>query len=175
MQSHDMIERSLAEDGVAPRSDFALACLLDYAHGASVALPIHSGVELIEQPRIASVPGVPDCCLGLIPWQGRQLPLIDLHRYLNQLTPDRDRAPVSGHVLVVAYQTDAGKPIEYGALCAPFLVRMVEVTNKQQCAPEPGDTIMFSLAISYFLHQGRATPIIEPARLFSRPLSFGAI
>lgn len=169
MQTPELLEKKLTEEGMTPHSEVALACLLDYAPGASVALPVHSGVELIEQPRIVPVPGMPACCLGLLTWQGRQLPLIDLRRYLDASCPID--VTYFSHVLVVAYQTSRGMPIEYGALCAPFLIRMIEVADSQQCASEASESILNSLSISCFQYQGRAVPVIEPARLFSRPQS----
>lgn len=168
MQPPEIIEEKQPQ-GPDLEVERALACLLDYALGASVALPIHAGVELVEQPRVVRVPGMPTSCMGLFRWQGRQLPLIDLHRHLDSSSAT-DVASFT-HVLVVAYQNSPGTPIEYGGLCAPYLVRMIEVSNSQQCTLGPSNEVLNALSISCFVHQGRVVPVIDPARLFARPLS----
>lgn len=142
----------------------ALACLLEYAAGSSVALPVHAGVELVEQPSVVAVPGMPHFALGLMAWQGRQLPLIDLGRYLEEGDAPAPR-PFS-HVLVVAYQSAAGQPLEYGALCAPFLVRMIEVADSQQCPLPGGNALWPQISISCFRHQEQAVPVLDPSRVF---------
>lgn len=150
--------------GPATSEPSALACLLEYAPDSRVALPIHAGVELVEHPRVVPVPGMPPFALGLMAWQGKQLPLIDLRCYLGEEGGGEPGA--FSHVLVVAYQTSAGRPLEYGALCAPFLVRMAEVTDRQQC-PLPDDRPSWrAVSISCFSYQGHAVPVLEPSRVF---------
>lgn len=151
----------IGEETPAPR---ALACLLEYARGAFVALPVHAGVELVEQPRVVAVPGMPHFALGLMAWQGRRLPLIDLGRHLEE---GGAPAPVPfSHVLVVAFQTAAGQPLTYGALCAPFLVRMIEVTDSQQCPLPVSNERWPQIATSCFQYQGQPVPVLETARVF---------
>ena len=152
----------------------ALACVLEYAPGARIALPIHAGVELVEQPRVVPVPGMPHFCLGLVAWQGRQLPLVNLQAYL-QAPQASQVAPVYSHALIVAYQTERGRPIEYGALCAPFLIRMIEVADDQQCPLPAGQARWTHIAISCFQHQDQAVPVLDPARIFGRSVPSGTI
>lgn len=156
-----------------PRQTSALACLLAYAPQAYVALPVHAGVELVEQPRVVAVPGMPPFCRGLVAWQGRQLPLIDLQAYLHG--PHAAPAAPYSHVLVVAYQTARNQPIEYGALCAPFLLRMQEVADSQQCQLPDEPACWARVAISCFLYQGQAIPVLDPASIFTRPATAGTI
>ncbi len=153
----------------------ALACVLEYAAGEQIALPIHAGVELVEQPRVTAVPGMPHFCLGLLAWQGQRLPLVDLQAYL-QAWPGALPLPGNpSHVLVVAYQAARGEPIEYGAFCAPKLVRMVQVSDEQQCPLPTGNPIWPRVAMSCFLHQGQAVPVLDPAHIFARPAPAGTL
>ncbi|MDZ4074149.1 MAG: chemotaxis protein CheW [Hylemonella sp.] len=153
----------------AGRETPALACVLEYAQDSFIALPVHAGVELVDSPRLVPVPGMAHFCRGLVAWQGRQLPLIDLQAYLGGV--DAPAAPPFSHVLVVAYQVAPGVAIEYGALCAPFLIRMVEVVDSDQ-SPLPDDQACWTrIAISCFLHRGRAIPVLEPSRMFTSPVS----
>jgi chemotaxis signal transduction protein len=174
----DMQPPALLEDhghpGAPPAgaTPTALACVLEYAPGAQIALPIHAGVELVEQPRVVPVPGMPYFCLGLLAWQGRQLPLIDFQVYLQE--PGAALATrACSHVLVVAYQTAYGQPIEYGALCAPFLIRMIEVADNQQCPLPAGQPRWTGIAISCLMNQGQAVPVVDLARVFGRSVSSG--
>ena len=96
----------------------AAARLLEYQHGAFVAFAAHTTLELIERPPLVEVPGVPYYCRGLVQWQGRRLPLLDL-RTLLRAYPDEYPQALT-HVLVLAYQRAPRAQLEYGALCAPF-------------------------------------------------------
>lgn len=166
MQLPVLVDDALPDQ--AGRGIPALACVLEYAPDAFVALPVHAGVELVESPRLVPVPGMARYCRGLVAWQGRQLPLIDLQAYLGGV--DAKAAPPFNHVLIVAYQAAPGVAIEYGALCAPFLIRMVEVVDSDQCPLPPGQACWEDLAISCFRHQGKAIPVLEPSRIFTSPV-----
>jgi len=174
MQLPVMTEDLPRDEVLADRQAMALACLLPYAANAHIALPVHAGVELVEQPQVVPVPGMPHFCRGLVAWQGRQLPLIDLQAYLHQPAAAPVATPYS-HVLVVAYQGAPGQPIEYGALCAPLLVRMIEVTDSQQCPLPAGQDCWTNITLSCFMHQGQAIPVLDPARIFGEPVPSGTI
>jgi len=158
-----------APPGDTVRETPALACVLEYATDSFVALPVHAGVELVESPRLVPVPGMAHFCRGLVAWQGRQLPLIDLQAYLAGVDPQA-ASPFS-HVLVVAYQVAPGAAIDYGAFCAPFLIRMVQVVDRDLCPLPLGQARWDGIAISCFLHQGKAIPVLEPSRIFTSPVS----
>jgi chemotaxis signal transduction protein len=172
MQIHPSVlpQPQLPEEADTSSEGTALACLLPYAEHHYAALPIHSGVELVEQPRVVKVPGMPAFCLGLVSWQGKRLPLLDLQAWLGEGSgaPDAQRC---SHVLIVAYQRAVGRPIEYGALRAPWLVRMVQVRDSQQCALPPNNGRWAEIAISCFLYHGQAVPVLDPVRLFIPPQS----
>jgi chemotaxis signal transduction protein len=153
-----------------PAEPGTLACLLGYGGGESVALPLHCGVELVENPRPIPVPGMPVFCLGLLNWQARQLPLIDLQAYLLGGRAS-GAARASTHALVVAFQDSAATGVAYGALCAPFLVRLTQVHDSQQCALPADNPIWSRLAIACFEDQGRPVPVLDLSRVFARPPS----
>lgn len=144
----------------------ASARVLEYKRGASVAFPAHTTMGLLDEPQVVPVPGAPYYCAGLVAWEGRQLPLLDLNALLRAY-PDKAAGKIA-HVLVLAYQSGPAQPLHYGAVCAPSLLRMVQVSDDQQCAL-PDDSDLWSLiANSCFLHEGRPVPIIQTARLFER-------
>lgn len=157
-----------ARTAEAGRETPALACVLEYAADSFIALPVHAGVELVESPRLVPVPGMANFCRGLVAWQGRHVPLIDLQAYLSGT--DSSASARFSHVLMVAYQVAPGAAIDYGAFCAPFLIRMVEVVDSDQCPLPVGQTCWDGIAISCFLHQGRVIPVLEPSRIFTSPV-----
>ena len=145
----------------------APARLLEYKRGCFVAFPAHATIGLIDSPTIVAVPGTPYYCLGLMAWQGRQLPLLDLNTLLRAY-PENEQPP-AGHVLVLAYQSAPGQPLQYGAVCAPWLVRMIEVADSQQCEL-PGDSDLWPwISVSCFDYEGHAVPVLDTSRLFARP------
>jgi len=150
-----------------PQETRTPARLLEYKRGAFVAFPAHTTVGLIECPPVLVVPGAPYYCLGLIAWQQRRIPLLDLNTLLRAY-PEPNEAPV-GHVLVLAFQSAAGRPLAYGGVCARWLVRMIEVADSQQCEL-PGDSDLWPwISLSCFAHEDHAVPVLDTARLFAPP------
>jgi chemotaxis signal transduction protein len=145
----------------------AKAYLLEYAKSHVVAFPAHTGVELIEQPAIVMVPGAPPFCLGLMAWQGRRIPVLDLNSLLAGSAVQGK--PTVGHVLVLAYQPEPGQPLEYGAVLAPSLIQMIEVTDSQQCALPVDIEGLLRISLSCFEYEGQAVPVLDTSRIFSNP------
>jgi chemotaxis signal transduction protein len=112
------------------------------------------------------VPGAPYYCLGLMAWEGRQLPLLDLDTLLRAYPAGE---PSTGHVLVLAYQSAPGRALDYGAVCARSLVRMIEVADSQACELPRDSDLWPWIAMSCFEHEGRAVPVLDTARLFAPP------
>jgi chemotaxis signal transduction protein len=169
MQIPKDVEDLLTSEAVVADVPRATAYLLEYSKGRYVALPVHTGVELVEQPRVVPVPGMPYFCLGLIAWQGRQLPLLDLARLL--LGPSTQGSPSIGHVLVLAYQSAPGGALEYGAVCAPSLISKIEVVDGQQCELANGSDALAKMALSCFAIDGHAVPIVDSSKIFSKAIA----
>ena len=144
----------------------AAARLLEYRAGAFVAFAPHATVTLVEEPRVAAVPGAPYYALGLMQWQGGWIPLIDLNALVRGY-PEADLA-VPRHVLVLAWQPVPGAPLEHGAVCARLLVRMIEVEDAQACELPADSDLWPWIAMSCFEHEGRSVPIRDTAKLFGQ-------
>jgi chemotaxis signal transduction protein len=169
MQLPSGVEDLLTPDEPVPEVPHATAYLLEYSQGHYFAFPAHTGVELVEQPRVVAVPGMPYFCLGLMAWQRRQLPLLDLAKLVAGPLPQGNGNPSIGHVLVLAYQTARGKALEYGAVCAPSLISKLEVIDSQQCELPKDSDLLPRIALSCFEYEGQAVPILDSASLFARP------
>jgi hypothetical protein len=156
-----------AEAAPVPAELRAPARLLEYKWGSFVAFPAHTTIALLDSPRVIDVPGAPYYCKGLIGWQGRWLPLLDLNALLRAY-PERE-APASGHVLVLAYQEAPGRPLEYGAVCARLLVQMIEVADSQRCELPQDSDLWPWVSLSCFEHEGHAVPVLDTRCLFAQP------
>jgi chemotaxis signal transduction protein len=161
------VEDVLSEDDSIPNIPRAKAYLLEYRPDCFVAFPAHTGVELVDQPVFLPVPGMPYFCLGLMAWQGRRIPLLDLDRLLTG--PSVGANPLIGHVLVLAYQSAPGRALDYGAVLAPSLIRMIEVLDSQQCALPADIDALLRTALSCFEFEARPVPVLDTARVFSTP------
>lgn len=142
------------------------ARLLEYRPGGFVAFAPHTTIALVDSPSVMPVPGAPYYCLGLMAWEGRQLPLLDLDTLLRAYPATE---PSTGHVLVLAYQGAPGQALDYGAVCARSLVRMTEVADSQACELPRDSDLWPWIAVSCFEHEGRAVPVLDTARLFGPP------
>lgn len=154
-------EDCATEPGTALR---APARLLEFDWKKYVALPVHTTLEIVEQPEIIEVPGAPYYGLGMLRWQGRYLAVLDLRTLLN--AHHKAGAPRLRHALVVAYQAAPRRPIEYAAIATVGLPQAVQVGDAMQC-PLPEDSDLWPLiSVSCFSHQGLPVPIVDTGRLF---------
>jgi chemotaxis signal transduction protein len=161
--------QAAADDARAevPSEELRVAArLLEYRPGGFVAFPAHTTIALVDSPPVVVVPGAPYYCLGLMAWEGRQLPLLDLDTLLRAYPAGE---PSTGHVLVLAYQSAPGRALDYGAVCARSLVRMIEVADSQACELPRDSDLWPWIAMSCFEHEGRAVPVLDTARLFAPP------
>ena len=142
----------------------APALLAEYARGRAIALAAHATLQLIERPTVAPVPGMACYAHGLIHWQGRHVPTIDLHTLLRAHADEPPPPP--RFALVLAWQRAPGLPLEHGALGLAGLPQRIEVADEPPC-PLPTDSDLWPLiANSCMRWHGRVLPIIDTTRLF---------
>lgn len=157
----DLASAALSVDA-GPR---ALARLIEYAPGRRVALPPHTTIELLENPAVLPVPGAAYYACGLLAWQGRLLPLLDLQALLRaHLGANRTAAP--RYALVLAYQRGPRQPVEHGAISLAVLPQTVAVGDEASCELPADSDLWQLLALSCFQHEGDAVPILDTAKLF---------
>lgn len=143
------------------------ARLLEYDRGRYVALPLHTTIEVVERPAVVEVPGAPYYALGMMRWQNRWIPVIDLCTLLEAYL--KLSAPPRRHFLVVAYQSAPRQPLEYGAIATVSLPRTVQVHDGQACALPQHSDLWPLIADSCFTENGQAPiPIVNTTRLFAQ-------
>jgi chemotaxis signal transduction protein len=133
----------------------ASARLIDDGQGGRLALPVLCTLELIDAPRVVSVPGGSPHARGLLQWQGRWLPLVDLG------APSAAR-----YALVVALGGSADGMARHGAIALSNLPRTIEVRDEQACAL-PADSAWQHCALACFRHGDEAVPVLDPRRVFA--------
>ena len=140
------------------------ARLIEYARQRYVALAPHATIELLDNPSLARVPGSAYYLRGLLKWQGRWIPAIDLHTLLRAYA---NYVPVRlPYVLVVAYLAAARRDLQYGALALPALPQMIDVGDDSRCALPTDSDLWPLIALSCFRHSGGAVPIVDCGRIF---------
>jgi chemotaxis signal transduction protein len=142
----------------------AFAWLLEYAPGRCAAFGAQSALSLVEAPAVVYVPGAPVHCLGLMCWEAHRLALLDLGLLC---APGASRPEAAQHALVIAWQAHGGHDTRLGAIAAPALARMIEVSDAHACAAPAGAGALRRIALSWFEHEGQPVPVVDTARLFS--------
>lgn len=168
--------------------NYAPALLVDISPTQRIAFAVHYGVEVLESPVIQPVPCSAVHSLGMVRWQNRWIPLMNLEALLAQ-TPkhssDSQEPPAHKDnsltlALVLACdntgvanapsndeQLDASQQVKYGAVLLHRVPFSVGVTNRDQCQMPSDNRIWQHIAISCFRHENKPTPIVSPSKLFN--------
>jgi hypothetical protein len=141
------------------------ARLVEYTPGRYIALPPHTTLEVVENPRPVAVPGGAYYGHGLLAWQERQIPLVNLLALLKAHTSDA-AAALPRYALVVAYQAAPGQPVMHGALGMAQLPQSVTVNDSDACGLPDDSDLWPLLALSCFTHEGQPAPIVDTSKLF---------
>ena len=138
------------------------ARLVEYAPGCRIALPVHATLEVLEPAPIVEVPGARDGWRGLLRWRGDWLPVVDLAGRLGV----EGAAETGGHLLVLGWRPAPGQPFRYGALVLRSMPTTLRFGDDDQCSIPTDQALWAEIALSCVWHDGRAVPIVDPARLF---------
>ena len=142
-----------------------VARLVEYAPGRFIALPPHTTLEVVENPQPVAVPGGAYYGHGLLAWQERRIPLVNLLALLKAHTAPGAMA-LPRYALVVAYQVAPGQPVLHGAIAMAQLPEAVMVKDDAGC-PLPADSDLWPLVcLSCFMHEGQPVPIVDTGKLF---------
>lgn len=153
-----------AHDAFELGTPTAPAQLIEYALGHHAALAPYAAIELLDQPRTVEVPGAAYYCQRLLQWRAAWVPLLDLQVLLAAYR--KEYLAPSRYAMVVAWQAGARAPLSYGALALPFLPRVVEACDADQCALPTDSDLWQLLALSCFRYAGNAVPVLDVAALF---------
>ncbi len=160
----------------------APALLLAYADKQFLTFPTQSLLELIESPELTALPSGKDFVYGLLHWQDKLVPVIDLALLLkeraiktttetnqptqlsNELSSELSNKKVA-FVMVTAYHTAEG--IAHIAVKLDEPPVSVLVNNNMACDLVTDSDINWAdYAISCFSYQNNPVPILQPEWLF---------
>lgn len=161
------ITDKIMRDASAAAQPTAEARVVAYAPGRFVAFAPHATQELLENPQFLVVPGAAYYGYGLLHWQNRHIPLIHLESVIKAY-PAFDAHTAPAYALILAYQTQAGAPIQYGAIAVADIPTSITVSNSD-FAPLPKDSDMWGeFSVSCFKRDNQHIPIIDVARMFGQ-------
>lgn len=138
------------------------AWLLDFGQGVRAAVGTRVLVHIIDDPRVHPVPCTPPHCHGVVSWQGKLLPVLDMAARLGAA------AQMPRLLAIAAYQDRPEEPARFGALLLAAPPVAVVVGDAQSCPLPEQPAGWDRYAVSCFDHQGKAVPILHPGRVFSQ-------
>lgn len=144
----------------------AEAWLLTTSPQQQCTVGTHELQEVIQNPRLHTVPLTPLYCQHILLWREHLVPTLHLGRLLCPETTDTASKPIQT-IGVFAYQTQPGTPLRYGALFLYEQPKRIQVNDTQAC-PLPESSNWQPYTLSCFEHQGSAIPILALARLYTQ-------
>lgn len=155
-------------------ADSAQAWLLTLGTAHQAAVGIYEVVHILpDAPALFPVPQAPVYCRGVILWEERVLPVIDLCALVSEGAAKVDAARIAGLkqlVAVVAYQTARSEAAEYGALLLAEVPARTTVTDEQACELDAALAPWAAFSSSCFRHDSRGPiPVLDLRRVF-RPM-----
>jgi chemotaxis signal transduction protein len=141
----------------------ATAWIVHFEGGFQAAVGGREMLHIIVSPLLEDVPQTPVTCQRVLIWENDILPVMDLTAWL------MNRPAACDNVLVgiVGWQPQEGATPQYGALLFSAIPRKVRLNDEQVCDLPTQPPEWLDVAISCFLHEGQAIPILDIPWLFS--------
>ena len=121
---------------------------------------------LPDKPELFPVLKSPPHCDHVFLWQEQVLPVVDLAVWLG----DAGAAGDNEHLGIVRYRRGRGEPLQYGSFVIDGPPRQARVRDEQACELPHYAPRWRAVSLSCFEHAGRATPVLDVARIFSAAL-----
>ncbi|MDR9435240.1 MAG: hypothetical protein RI563_00065 [Thiohalophilus sp.] len=145
------------------------AWLLNLGQSLYAAIGENDLVHVIDYSEISDLPALLANTENSVHWQGKELNVINLAKYLSDRTLTMlSSEPIIG---VVAYQSDNYDRPQYGGVLMAGIPAKKIVNNSQACElPEPVQKWR-DVAISCYSDEGRPVPVLDLPTVFSTGLS----
>lgn len=140
------------------------AWLLNIGTGRVVGAGERELLHLVEQPELSEVPLAPRHCSRVLSWQGQLLPVWDILAWLERDTV-MAQVPL---VAIVGYQSRRGEMPKFGAVILAEPPVRTKVADSQACTLPAGQPGLSEIAVSCFLHEEQAVPVLDFQRMFTR-------
>ena len=144
----------------------AQAWLLEFSRQQVAAVGLHELVEVLSRPKLYHVPMSGPRSHQVLVWRDEILPVVAFGADANSGSDD---ALFGAAVTAIAvYQTVPGEPLRHGALQLSGMPKTLTVADNMACALPDARSPISDLAISCFLHDHLAVPVIDLTRVFER-------
>lgn len=140
------------------------AWLLNIGSGKLVGAGERELLHLVEQPELFEVPMAPRHCMRVLAWQGQLLPVWDLHAWLEPGSVT-DKVPL---VVIVGYQSHRREIPKFGAMILAEPPVRTWVADSQACTLPSDQPGWNQVALSCFMHEDNAVPVLDLPRMFTR-------
>ncbi len=138
------------------------AWLLEFGDGVRAAIGERELFHILYRPTLHALPRAPAHCSRLIEWEGRMLPLWDLHRRLN-----REAAPAAAElVAIVGYRGSDGSTV-FAAFGITVPPQRIGVDDADACDLPVDRPAWRALTKSCFSHSDAAVPVLDLASMFT--------
>lgn len=146
----------------------APARVLDVYWSHPVVVAPQACLELIEKPELLIVPGTKSYVQGLLRWQGRWVPVLNMQTMLS----GKIKFIRPKFCLIVMYRYPDSAVIEYGALLLKKIADTISVTN-DDAMPLPDNSGLWPLIADSCVRVGNhGAPIINIQSLFCNSYSW---
>lgn len=133
------------------------AWLLHPAAALPIATAEYQMCEYVLQPQRVDVPLTPAHCRTVCYWHEHIVPIVDL-----AVLAGLEDGAASHGVVILAYQTQAKKPLQYIGLSVCRDPVHIEVNDKQSCElPADCADLLRPLVLACFQHQDAATLVLN--------------
>lgn len=143
------------------------AWVMDVGAGWRVAAGASHVVEYLLAPETIGVPRTPAHCAGLLIWRDHMIPVID---FAPSPAGHRGAALETRRAIILAYQEAPAQPLRFGALLVTAAPTEAWVSDDMAGQAAQVPVAFRQVARACFVQQDRVIPILDPRRLFSRPL-----
>lgn len=142
------------------------AWVLNLGGSQLAAVGARQMLHVIETPRLLEIPETPPHCRQVLIWEDNLLPVMDLRAWLGLA----DAAGAPAFAGITAYQEHPGAPARSGALFLAAMPTRIQVDDEHACELPEQPAGWQHLALSCFMHQGQAVPILNLTYIFSNAL-----
>lgn len=139
------------------------AWLLDFGNGIHAAVGAKVLLHIIDEPKLHTVPCTPSYCHSVVSWQELLLPVMDMASMLDS----QPQTPLL--VAVAGYQDQAENLTRFCSFLLSSSPRAITVEDTQSCDLPEQPVKWNGYALSCFNYEDEAIPILNLARIFSRP------
>jgi hypothetical protein len=145
------------------------AWLLDFGKGLQAAVGMHEMSQVLISPTLYQIPCTPFYCNEVVIWQQRILPVLDVNSLFEgqKILLDEN----GGVIGLAMYQPDPQESPTYGCFYLSTTPTSIFVNDETACDLPAQQRHWEHFAISCFVYNNAAIPIIDLNRLFSPEIS----